>query len=130
MALTHRIGQTYASNNGTVSSVTTSYTGDGEVVVDATIAAGATNALVNANIRVAGLKSFVFYASTACTVKTNNSTTPGNTLTIPAGGSLIWHTDASYANPLTVDVTALYVTNSNATTAAVFKMTALVDVTP
>ncbi len=129
MPFTHRVGQTYSSNNGTVSSVTTTLTSDSEVAVDATIAAATTDRLVDVRVVVARLQSFVMYSSTAVTVETNSASTPTNTITIPAGGSVVWYTGAPYANPLTADVTSLFVTNSGAT-AANFKFAALVDATP
>lgn len=129
MSLTHRIGQTYSSNNGSVASVAVTLVGDGEQVFDGVIPAGATNFQVNVAIDIAVVKSFVLYSSLATTVKTNSSTTPGDTLTIPAAGTIIWWTSAPHANPLSVAVTKLYVTNPGATD-CVFKATALLDVTP
>jgi len=55
------------------------------------------------------------------TVKTNSTTTPGNTINLKAGKAFTWENDVGLAQPFTADVTVLYLTNASATTAATLR---------
>lgn len=130
MALTHTIGTTYRSNNGSVSVPTLTLTGDGEVVYDGSIAAGATNVEVAMAIDVSAMKAMAIVASGALVIKTNSSSTPADTITLTDSvKSIVWYTGSTFTNPLTTDVTALYVSNAGAS-AVTLKVVALLDITP
>ena len=130
MPITHRIGQTYNGGAGQVSSVSRSFTGDGEVRYLGTIAAGATNVQVAVAITRSAVKSIVFYASKAVTIKTNNATTPTETITLADGESRIWGNDEALSRlAISADVTALYISNAGTVPAEV-RVEALVDITP
>jgi hypothetical protein len=63
----------------------------------------------------------------ACTVKTNSSGSPDNTITLAAGVPVAWDTNSPYANPFTANVTKFYITNASAGT---FSCKVLYDPTP
>lgn len=130
MPITHRIGETYNGGAGTVSSVTRTFTGDGEVRYSGSIPAGTTDGQINIAITRANVKSLVFYASKGVTVKTNNAATPTDTFTLADGQSRIWGNDELLSRlVITADVTALFVTNAGAA-ASDFRVEALIDTTP
>jgi hypothetical protein len=129
MALTHRVGITYSSDAGTITNTTDTYTGDGEQNFDGTIATGTTNGEVDLALAVAAIKSFVMFSTQAVTVKTNSTSAPADTINLTAGHQLVWTTDHIDANPLTVNVTKFYITNTSGSAATV-KFRFLVDATP
>lgn len=123
---THTITVSW-SRAGEAVSNSVATTASGEVTIDEDIAANQTNFQINCAIDVSALKSLMIVADEACTVETNNGTTPDDTLTLLADTPLFWYTGCGHDNPLTVDVTALYVTN---TTACNLQVYALQDATP
>jgi hypothetical protein len=59
---------------------------------------------------VANVKSFMLLATADMTIKTNSSSSPGNTINLKANLPLNWAASNGYfANPFTVDVTSLFV---------------------
>ena len=79
-------------------------------------------------IDVSQLKSLMLVADVDCTVKTNNSGAPDNTLNLKANKPLVWESQSGYfATPLTVDVTKLFI---NSAAAGTLKLRGLVDPTP
>lgn len=96
-----------------------------------TIAGEATNVLVACNLDVSAMHLLFIKASGALTLKTNSSSVPDDTLAVPASndGSILWYTGCGKANPLTEDVTALYVTNA-AETDVVLEIEVVDDPTP
>jgi hypothetical protein len=86
--------------------------------------------LISVAIDVSALKSIAIVASGALTVKTNSSSSPADTITLTDSmKAVIWYTGSVFDNPLTTDVTALYVSNAGAD-AVTFKLVALLDITP
>jgi hypothetical protein len=77
------------------------------------VAANTTNqeqviALVRADIKL-----LVIVCSVAMTIKTNSTSSPGNTITVPANTPYIWASaDGMIPDPLSADITALYLTNA------------------
>ncbi len=112
---THSITKGYKTDEGTVTSVVTSITGDAEAGVEATLAVGATNQLFTVAITRSQILSICLFASTSMTVKTNSSSTPQDTISIAAGGQVVYEgAGASGAvNPFSGNITALYVTNND-----------------
>lgn len=74
----------------------------------------------------AQLKGLVLHATMACTVKTNSSSVADDTFTLEANKPIVWFTGGLAANPLTVDVTSIFITNA---AAGLFQMYALYDPT-
>jgi hypothetical protein len=83
------------------------------------VAAAQTNLRVVYAITVANLKYLCIFADQACTIKTNSSGSPTNTIVLLAGQLIEWYPASSgeYAPPcpFTADVTALYITTTLAT---------------
>lgn len=102
-------------------------TGSAYVEIEETIAASQTDKLVNVAIDVSAVKWFCIHSTVAMTIETNDGTTPGNTLSLLAGYAYEWHASKYDTFKLTVDVTALYVTN---TTEGTLTVKVLYDSTP
>jgi hypothetical protein len=79
------------------------------------------------NFLGASLRSLFILSDKDLTLKTNSSGSPGNTLTLTANKPLVWYQGCGLANPITVDVTKLFLT---AATAARVRVKVLCDVTP
>jgi hypothetical protein len=75
---------------------------------------------------VSQISAIEFLASAAMTVETNSGSSPGNTITLVANKPVFWFVGCGWACPLTVDVTALYITS---TAGGTFSIRALVDPT-
>ncbi len=113
---THSITKGYKTDEGTVTSVVTSITGNAEEGLETTLAVGATNQLFTVAITKTQILSVCLFCSTSCTVKTNSSSTPQDTIAISAGGQVVYEGAgaAGPANPFSGNITALYVTNNDA----------------
>ena len=59
----------------------------------------------------ANCKLVYIYSSTACTIKTEETGSPEQTFSVPAGGYIAWDASSAQACPFTTDFTGLYVTN-------------------
>lgn len=57
-------------------------------------------------------KLVYIYSSTACTIKTEDSGSPEQTFSVPAGGYIAWDASSAQSCPFTTDFTGLYVTNA------------------
>jgi hypothetical protein len=122
---THTIGTTYKTDSGTVASPVATYTNSAQAGVNTTIAPSTTNHELDIEFLHTEVWSIVLFASGALTIKTNSTTTPGDTITLSAGQALIWAHDYVADNPFTADVTKLYVTNASTTVTSTFKLEAL-----
>lgn len=129
MSFTHRMSSTF-SRPGWSDQQIVDKVGTGEATVDEVITAGGTNVQVNVAIAYPTLKSLYIVSSQAATLKTNSSSAPDNTITLIAAQPYWWHDTIGTANPLTVNVTKIYVTNGSGTSDATLKLVALVDATP
>jgi hypothetical protein len=130
MAITYTITKGLRTNNGSFSSVSTSYTCEGEHVIDVSIPASSTNLLIAFTLDVSTAIAGGIYASKAVTIKTNNSGTPVDTITLEDAEAIVWGNDEpdGVACPFTQDVTALYVTNAGSA-ASTLKIAFGTDVT-
>jgi hypothetical protein len=84
--------------------------GDGENVRELTIPASTTNQQIIIAFTIAAMKSIFVKASGACTLKTNSSGSPDNTFSLDSDSGVMWHNQMSAANPITANVTTMYVT--------------------
>lgn len=83
--------------------------------LDVTLATATPDQLVAMTLDVSQLMGLVIYCDQAITIETNNATTPDDTIAVAAGQCIIWTAaDTTALCPLTVDVTALYVTVAGA----------------
>ncbi len=104
-------------------------TGDQEVATPGiSIAANQTNKEIDWAFTLANAKAYAICATQDCTVKTNSSSSPQETLTLKANQALVWReNDPSTMHFLSNDITQIFVTN---TTALTIKFGHVVDITP
>jgi hypothetical protein len=113
MALTHRIIRTFIGTNGTQITAEMSQSAGQELNVSEVIPALSSDLLVALTLDVSQIKSLYIKATGgAMTLETNSGGSPANTITLAANGVEEWQTGDNRANPLTTDVTALYVTST------------------
>lgn len=127
MAFTHTVGRTYRDSSGTTISYTETPSADAELNISTQIAASTTNQLIAWAATIANLKSLSLSCDIACTVKTNSSGSPQDTINLLAGQNLIWTfaTDGDSHLPFSGNITALYVTNPSSTLPLNFNVRAL-----
>jgi hypothetical protein len=63
---------------------------------------------------LANVQSFFFMSDQPATIKTNSTGSPDDTITLLAGIPLVWSRSSGIAQPLTHDVTTIYVTTGTA----------------
>lgn len=126
----HTWGTTFKSGADSVSVPTEIVEASGEAALDEDVAANATNVQHTLAIDVSALKSLMMIATTAMTLKTNNSVTPADTISLLANQVFRWTTNSGTPNPFAsgTDVTSVFVTNGAA--AGALRIFALYDATP
>lgn len=124
--MTHTVNTAYSSSSGDISSAV-ALTGDAEIALDITLVENATNAEIDVSVARSQIKSILFQADKAVTLKTNDSQNPGDTINVQAGKPWIWQYGGYQSQPLAADITALYAT---CTDAAELKIRILYDATP
>jgi len=95
---------------------TSSYdVGSVTIGLDENLSAGSTNVPIAIAFDASDLQGFALVADVDMTVKTNSTSSPGNTINLKAGRVMPWsNSDGYYASPFTVDVTSFYVTPTDA----------------
>lgn len=119
---THKVGSVYTSDAGTVSSVTTTYTGNDEVNIGDSIAASTPNKLFNADIDKSQIQCMLLKSDKDVEVYTNDLSTgtPTDHISLKAGIPIIWTKDNHESCPITADVTDnIYISNTGASAAHV-----------
>ncbi len=124
----HTFKNTVKAEEESLNSIEQSWVADAHTKINPTIPASTTNLLIDIAFTVAGLKSCWISSDKAVTIKTNDSTTPQETITIAAGIPLIWNANSG-VNQFAGDVTAMYVSNAD-TGPAEMKIRILHDKTP
>jgi len=124
MSYTITATQSAQTPQGTISGSKTA-TADAIASIDATLTA-ASNVEYDIDFKYAQLKMLVIKCAVACTIKTNSSSEPDQTITIVAGEPFLWVFGGHFANPITADVSKVYIT---AAAAGLFQMVALHDPT-
>lgn len=105
-----------SGTDGTRISGSSQEVGGTQIVIDTSLPASSSNVSVSAAWTVANTQSILLLSSQNCTIKTNSSGSPANTINLIAGIPLIWRASAGYyANPFTVDVTSWFVSCTPAT---------------
>lgn len=103
-------------------------TTDLESAATVTVAADETNFEIDLTVTLANAKAIGLVADQDCTVKTNSSSTPDDTITLKADQALVWcENDPADTKFLTEDLTKIYVTT---TVETVIKFGHASDVTP
>lgn len=108
---------------------TETITADAEEVRELTIPAATTNQQVIIAFTTGALKSIMIKADGACTVKTNSTSVPDDTFSLDADTAVLWNNAMSAANPITANVTTIYITTPAGDPVEV-DIYALVDSTP
>ena len=114
MTFIHTTSVSYKTLVGTVGAASIAKTAFSSTSLDTTIAAGASNVHIVLAVDVSQVLSFVIFSSSIITIKTNSPSSPSQIFTIKANEPLTWNSSRTDANPLTVDITDLYVSNPNA----------------
>lgn len=130
MSLTHTLTRAYRDSSGSSITSTEAVSDDAESNIDIQIATSTTNQhIAGWSVVALNMKSLSISCDVACTVKTNSSGSPDDTITLIAGQNLIWShaTDGDAKNPIQHDVTTgIYVTNPSSTLPLNFKIRAIV----
>lgn len=82
-------------------------------VIDESIPNGSTDLQVNLQCDISKAYVIAFICDQAVTLKTNSSSTPDDTIALAAGVMWKWVSTQGAANPLSADITALFVTNAS-----------------
>jgi len=117
------------SRNGEMISREVDISADGEKNIDVTLTASQTNKRVVIAIDVSEVKSLMIDSKTNVSIKTNSTSSPAQTLTIVPGYPWVWTVESGLSNPLSTDITDLYITNADASTGLV-TLRVLQDITP
>ena len=129
MSFSHTITQGWSEGNRQLSKAVEK-TANSEFNIDQPLVANATNILVAAVLDVSQMKSLFIVADKDCTIHTNaNNGAGGNTIALAANVPVSWFEGCGWANPLTIDVTAIYLNNGSATDPAIVRIRALIDPT-
>lgn len=91
--------------------------------------AGSTTTEVIVPVDVSAVKGFYILATVACTLKTNSSGSPDETLALVANVPYVWHTSKYDAFKFEVDIVTMFFTVAGST-AGVVRMEILEDPTP
>jgi len=129
MPITHTLEYQWRSSNGSNDTQPVTKSGDGETILQLAIADGVTDQLVTIAIDLSELESLYILSDQAVTIETNNGAAPADTFSMLADTPLVWHSTDYHANPLSVDVAALYITNASGSTANI-DIRVLQDTTP
>lgn len=114
---------------GTQYSSRASFSNDGTIEVDTSVASGQTDKEIAFALDISQCVVFEIVSDYAVTVETNNGSAPDNTIALVANVPYRWCTGWYTAFKLTADVTKLFITNASGS-AATIKIRALYDSTP
>lgn len=118
---TTKIQKVYSFSGLAAGSITGQATDTGNTLVTTTTTfpASSTNASLTLAFTKANLQSSFIVADQPCTIKTNSSGSPSETITLVAGiphPTYSWSKSSGVTNPWTTDVTTAFVTCTPATT--------------
>ncbi len=112
MATIHTISRSWTNGSRSIPN-SIPITAVSENNLDWTVNTGVTNQLQAFVMTIANMQSLYILSNTNVTIKTNSSGSPANTINLLANVPLVWQTGGYYTNLFTVDVTAIYLTNSS-----------------
>jgi len=108
--ISQQISMSCISSSATISGVM-SDNGSTQVVIDAAFTDATTDSMLSVSFTTAALRSLVLYSTGDCTIETNSGSAPDQTINLKADKPYLWsHGSGYFANPITHDVTAFYVT--------------------
>lgn len=105
------------------------YSAGGGGNIDEPCADSATTDLTGISIDISALKSILIVSDQDVTLKTNDSSSPDDTINLLADVPYIWNEGSYHPCLLTIDVTSFHVTNASGASAR-FQADWVVDVTP
>lgn len=123
-----RVSRSFSAGGVTVGGVIQTVAGDMVATLSKIVPASTTNGEFDFAVDVSTVKGMAMEVSHDATVKTNSTSTPGNTLTLLAGIPVVWVAGDDADAFLTVDVTTFYVTTGGLDTA--FRFVVVSDSTP
>ena len=127
-AKTHSIGISHTVDGQTITQEVV-VTADGQQSLEVAVPDEAADQLVNIAIDVGQMKALFILSDQDITLETNSATVPDDTLSLLADEPVIWWATDLHTALLTVDVTAIYLTNASGAEATV-KIRVLEDTTP
>jgi len=123
MSKTHAHTITYTMAPDTedtqTNAVSVTKTADNANNLSVAVADSATDDQHTYDIDVSLVESIYWVSDQTVTIETNDGTTPAQTITLTANQPLVWHDTMVFSNPLTVDITDVFVTNNSGSTANV-----------
>lgn len=128
MSFSHVLAQSWSSSGREITS-SKAYTGDSQISIDVSVPDSSTDMFVELSLDISEIQTIYILSDQAITLETNDGTTPGDTIVLVANKPLTWEVDSGHDNLFTVDVAALYVTQSSGS-AARLQIEALTDPTP
>ena len=129
MSFTHVITRQWSSPNGTTLTNRISQTDGGEINEDFTLAYAAADVAIPVAFDSARVKSVFLLSTNDATLKTNNPSSPSDTITLSGGKAFTWVDGDPGTPPFGTDVTAFYASNDGSGTATV-QIRILHDPTP
>lgn len=111
---THKILRQWQSGNESVSQEE-SPSADSETNLDVAVPDASADLQANVAIDISELASLFISADQDLTIYTNDAAggSPDDTIALKANKALVWTPNCGYSNPLSADVTALYITNAS-----------------
>jgi hypothetical protein len=118
------------NRGGTVRpALTSTIEAEEELAIEIAVPGTTTNQQILIAFTIAALKSLFISADAALTLKTNSSGSPANTFTLDSDSGVDWDNQSQLANPITTNVTTMYVTNAGSDPVNL-NIYALIDPTP
>lgn len=128
MAFTHSIVRTYQEGGRSVTN-TVNVSGNAESAFTISAAVASPDTEVLCAINYTDLKSLYIESDLDLDVETNSGSVPDDTISVKAGVAYVWTSEDGSTNPLTADVTKLFLTAAGSGTATV-NIRILQDATP
>lgn len=117
MSVSNKVTKTWSRGSDQLSGTVT-YTADGQITIEDTVAGSTTNKLYSVTIAQATLKGIYILSDQDMTLKVNSTSLPvPSAISLKANTPYEWTADGYFDCPFTADVTAMYFTNAGSTTA-------------
>lgn len=97
--------------------------------IDVSIPSTTTDLHAIFNLLIAQMTDLFIVSDKDVTIQTNDGTSPDDTITLLADKPFCWYLGCGIANPITADITDLYITNAGGA-AALVKIRSGYDATP
>ena len=128
MSFTHTVNSVYAVGTRTITQ-SVSKSASAQLSIDEEIVDSSSDLEIAMVLDVSEIAMILILSDQDITLETNSGAAPDNTLSLKAGEPYIWHADSLFTNKLTVDITAIFITNDSGA-AARLQIEVLYDATP